>query len=86
MRHTHCVWNCGKRTKNRSRICSDCWKAAELMRSQTDEGHNEWLKRWRAKEAAHAINPKKQAAGRKAAARKAELELELPASELLGIG
>jgi len=38
-----CRWNCGRQTKNISRVCNDCWKAAELSRSLSEEGHRAWL-------------------------------------------
>jgi hypothetical protein len=46
-----CRWRCGRGTKNISRICNDCWKAAEILRSNTDEGFKAWVERKKAKQA-----------------------------------
>jgi hypothetical protein len=37
-RNRNCIWRCGRQTKNISRICDECWKAAEPSRSSTGEG------------------------------------------------
>ena len=39
MRQAKCRWNCGQVTKNISRICNDCWQAAEALRSNADAGY-----------------------------------------------
>ena len=46
-----CRWHCGRQTKNVSGICDLCWKAAELLRSNTDEGYRAWVERKKAKQA-----------------------------------
>jgi hypothetical protein len=58
-----CTWNCGRRTKNMTRICDPCWQNREAI----------YLER-KAREAAAEKNPKRQAAARKGnAARMAKL-------------
>jgi hypothetical protein len=49
-----CIWNCGRQTKNRSGICDACWRAAELLRSNTDAGYRAWVERKRAKATSEA--------------------------------
>jgi len=53
-----CHWSCGRITKNHTGICDECWSAAEILRSPTDEGHKAWVEQWQAKEAAKAAKPK----------------------------
>jgi len=75
-----CSWNCGRETDNKSHICDFCWKAAELSRTNTDEGYRAWAERKRAK----AANPRSEA--QKAAllnAQRAKLLKHLPVGELL---
>jgi hypothetical protein len=89
MRQAKCRWRCGKVTKNISRICNDCWKVAETLRSNTDEGFKAWTERKRAKEAtAKEKRPrtaKQQAHTEKLnATRMAKLAKELATIELSG--
>jgi vacuolar-type H+-ATPase subunit E/Vma4 len=70
-----------------SRICNDCWKAAETLRSNTDAGYRAWLERKRAKEteakAKRSRTAKQQAHTEKLnATRTAKLAKELPVAEL----
>ncbi len=30
-RSRNCIWNCGRETKNRSRICDHCWQDREVI-------------------------------------------------------
>src|SRR5262249_24210310 len=32
-----CIWNCGRETKNRSRICDPCWADREAIRQASTE-------------------------------------------------
>jgi hypothetical protein len=85
MRQTKCRWRCGSVTKNISRICNDCWKAAEALRSNTDEGYRAWLERKKARQsepkAKKPMSEKQRAA--LDAARRAKLLKQLPVAELL---
>jgi hypothetical protein len=89
-----CRWSCGKETWNHSGICDECWRGAELLRSNTDEGYRTWWERKGAIEAAKVPNPKRQAAARKASAarrlKRAEFNAEslaaAPSSEGAGVG
>ena len=81
-----CRWKCGGTTRNKSGICTGCWKAAEFTRSLTDHGYEAWIERKRAKMALPP-NPNRQAAGKKAAAsRVAKLEQESRVAGLSGPG
>jgi hypothetical protein len=84
-RNRNCIWHCGRETKNISRICDHCWKAAEILRSNSDAGYKAWCEHKRAKEAeAKAKKPmseKQRAALDKA--RMAKLLKQSPTSELL---
>jgi predicted P-loop ATPase len=74
-RNRSCIWHCGRETKNISRICDSCWTNREAI--------------YQARKARETreLNPKRQAAARKAveARRKkqAEFNADLPTSELL---
>jgi hypothetical protein len=84
MRQAKCRWRCGSVTKNISRICNDCWRAAEILRSNTDEGYRAWLERKKTRQSeAKAKKPmsKKQRAALEAA-RRAKLQKQLPVAEL----
>jgi hypothetical protein len=83
-RNRNCIWHCGRETKNISHICDHCWKAAEILRSNSDAGYKAWCGHKRAKEAATEKRPmseKHRAALDKA--RRAKLLKQLPASETL---
>ena len=76
-RNRNCIWHCGRETKNISRICDFCWADRDAFYHAR-----------KAREAAtQELNPKRQAAARKAveARRKkqAEFNADLPTSELL---
>jgi len=76
MRNRSCVWHCGRETKNISRICDLCWAhRAAIYQAR------------KAREATQELDPKRQAAAKKAveARRKkqAEFNPELRTSELL---
>jgi len=53
-----CRWNCKRETGNRSGICDDCWRAAESLRANSDEGAKAWAKAWA--EGAERVKAKKQ--------------------------
>lgn len=75
-----CRWACERKTGNRSSICVFCWQAAKPSRTMNEAGYQAWAEGKRAK----AINPKRQAAGRKGAiARLGKLEPHLLATALL---
>ena len=73
-----CHWGCGRKAENRSGICDDCWKAAELRRSASDEGYKAWLE-WKSakqpKQPRGMSDAQRQALG---AARGAKLLKQLP--------
>jgi hypothetical protein len=71
-RNRNCIWQCGRETKNISRICDFCWAdKEEIYRSR------------KAREAAAEISPAKRIALTKAnIARMAKRLEELPTSEL----
>jgi hypothetical protein len=79
-----CRWRCGRGTKNISRICNDCWKAAEILRSNTDEGYRAWLERKKARQseakAKKPMSEKKRSA--LDAVRRAKLLKQLRVAEL----
>src|SRR5262249_17550702 len=80
-KHAKCRWNCGRDNSNISRICDDCWRTAELTRSQTDDGYKAWLRRRQAN--AKTVSESRNAHLRKARAAKASKRLiELPTSEI----
>jgi len=85
MRQAQCRWQCGRVTKNISRICDDCWKESERLSSNTDEGFKAWAKRSRAK-AAREKKPRtakqKAATDKLIAMRRQKLTKELPVTEL----
>src|SRR5215472_11683500 len=56
-----CSWNCGRETDNKSHICDFCWKAAELSRTNTDEGYKAWAERKRAKAVPKEPKPRSEA-------------------------
>ena len=64
-----CRWGCGRETWNHSGICDECWRRAEVLRSNSDDGYKAWCERWRAKEAAKEKRP--MSAKQKAALRAA---------------
>ena len=72
----NCIWRCGRETKNISRICDLCWADREAIYQAR-----------KAREATQELDPKRQAAAKKAveARRKkqAEFNPELRTSELL---
>jgi hypothetical protein len=87
MRQAKCRWHCGRVTKNISRICSDCWEAAELLRSNSDAGHKAWVERKRAQQATEANAKAKRPMSEKQRvaldnARRAKLLKQLPVTEL----
>ena len=69
MKNTLCLWQCGRKTRNRTRICDSCWKDRERI----------YLAR-KAREAAAEKNPNRVAAGKRS--RVAAIELDLPATGL----
>jgi hypothetical protein len=73
MKKRLCVWNCGRPTSNMTRICDACWADREAI----------YVAR-KAREAAEGVNPKRQAAARKAseAKKQARLTAELPRTAL----
>jgi hypothetical protein len=80
-KHAKCRWNCGRDTKNISRICDDCWRAAELSRSQTNEGYKGWLERKLS--STKVVSESRNAHLQKVRAAKASKRpIELPTSEL----
>jgi hypothetical protein len=88
MRQARCRWRCGRATKNISHICNDCWKAAELLRSNSDEGFKVWVERKKAKQATQTDGKAKKPMSEKQraaldAARRAKLLKQLPVAELL---
>jgi phosphoserine phosphatase len=85
-----CRWHCGQQTKNISGICDLCWTAAELLRSNTDEGYRAWVERKKAKQAKETeANVKKPMSQKQRAAldkaRRAKLLKQLPVAELSDI-
>ena len=75
-RNRNCIWQCGRETKNISRICDLCWADREAIYGAR-----------KARDAVEDLNPKRQAAARKAVEarrkRQAEFNADLPTSELL---
>jgi hypothetical protein len=53
-RDPKCIWNCGRQTKNKTRICDECWAAAEPLRENSEEGYRAWLERKQAKATSEA--------------------------------
>ena len=87
MRQAKCRWHCGRVTGNISRICNDCWKAAETLRSNTDEGFKAWVERKKAKQATQTEAKAKKPMSEKQraaldAARRAKLLKQLRVAEL----
>lgn len=78
-----CIWHCGRETKNKSRICNDCWQGAALLRSNSDAGYKAWCEHKRAKGVATEKRPisEKQRATLDTA-RMGKLLKQLPNSEL----
>jgi hypothetical protein len=72
-KNTLCLWACGHKTANRTRICDLCWRDRERI----------YLAR-KAREAAALPNPNRQAASRKANEAKNQVKLtaEVPATAL----
>jgi hypothetical protein len=73
-----CIWNCGRQTKNKTRICDDSWRAAELLRSNSDAGYLAWLERKQAKATSEA---RKAHLEKARAARVPKRLIDLPTSE-----
>lgn len=87
-RNRNCIWHCGRETKNRSGICDECWKSAELLRSNSDAGHKAWVERKRAQQAMEVSAKAKRPMSEKQRAaldnaRRAKSLKQLPTSELL---
>jgi predicted amidophosphoribosyltransferase len=83
----NCIWECGRETNNISRICDHCWKAAELLRSNTDAGYKAWCERKQAQQVKEAEAKAKKPMSEKQrgaldAARRAKLLKQLPVAEL----
>jgi hypothetical protein len=74
-RNRNCIWHCGRETKNISRICDFCWANREAIYQER-----------KAREATQELNPKRQAAARKAVGarrkKQPEFNADLPTSEL----
>ncbi len=79
MREAFCIGRCGRKTKNRSRICSGCWEHRE-----------EIYQARKAREAAAAKEPnvrteaQERALQRLNQARRLKLAKDLPATEFSG--
>lgn len=80
-RQVRCRWECGRPTKNISRICDPCWADRDRIFAER-----------KAREAAEQAQPKQLSAKQKAsleratAARRAKLTQHLPTSEFSGAG
>lgn len=74
-RNRNSMWNCGRETKNVSRICDFCWTNREAIHQARQ-----------AREATQELNPKRKEAARKAVdarrMKQAEFDAELPTREL----
>jgi predicted amidophosphoribosyltransferase len=77
MKNTLCIWQCGRRTGNRTRICDTCWADRERI----------YVARNAVEAAAKKKQPlseaRKKALEKLTAIRRAKLAKHLPATELL---
>jgi len=75
MRDGLCVWHCGRRTRNRSRICDRCWRDREAIYQAR-----------KAREAAAGKRPltdrQRAALAKATTARRAKLTQQMPDTEL----
>lgn len=53
----NCIWNCGRETRNKSRICDQCWEDREAIYQAR-----------KAREAVKGRSPNRAEAGRRTAA------------------
>ena len=73
MKTTLCIWECGRKTANHTRICDLCWRDRERI----------YVER-KVREAVEGKNPNRIAGGKRA--RMVARGLDLPATGLLRLG